>query len=121
MNYPAGKKLRLARRKDIDNVFRGGKRAAGGCMTLVASRNELSYSRGGVAVSTAHGGAVHRNRIKRTCREAFRLTRPLLPTGWDFMILPRKGVDPELFALCESLLKLARKLANGLAGTAEDP
>ena len=67
----------------------------------------------GVAVSRIHGKAVRRNRIKRLCREAARLIRPELPAGWDFMIVPRAGIELDLRGLQDSLRFLARRLAGG--------
>ncbi|MFA6134158.1 MAG: ribonuclease P protein component [Phycisphaerae bacterium] len=110
MRYPAGKNLRLTRRNDLDRVFKKGRRAVNACMTLLAVPNGLDYARVAVVVSKGHGGAVRRNRIKRLCREAFRLLRPELPTTWDFVIMPRKNVEITLAGLQQSLRMLAAKV-----------
>ena len=81
-------------------------------LTVFAVATGLDRPRCGVGVSKRHGGAVRRNRIRRLCREAFRLSRAELPVGWDYMIIPRAGDEPPLAALRSSVVALARRLAD---------
>ncbi len=106
----ADRRFRLTRAGEIDRVFAAGRRATDAAMTLLAAPNALERSRAAVAVGRRHGSAVRRNRAKRLCREAFRLTRPELPVGWDYVILPRPGRAACLASLRESLRSLARRI-----------
>jgi len=110
MGLNAGKNLRLRKRLDIERMFEQGVRARDGRMTLAGRPNGLPHSRVGTGVSKRHGGAVRRNRIKRLCREAFRLSRGELPVGWDYMIVPRVGAECTVAGLTASLVELAPRL-----------
>jgi ribonuclease P protein component len=113
MDQQANKRFRVTARRDIARLFQHGRRSADGVITLYAVPNESvdCISRVGVGVSRRHGSAVCRNRLKRLCREAFRLMRAELPQGWDFMIIPRIGRDHDLVQLQRSIRYLADRLA----------
>jgi len=113
MNQRFGKQFRISRRRDIRRVLRTGRRVRDGQVSLVAMANEdfSSARRFAVVVSRRHGPAVRRNRIKRLCREAFRLVRNRLPEGFDYIVIPAIGVMPELDELREIIVSLAAKAA----------
>lgn len=59
---------------------------------LVAARQEVSEpSRLGLVVTKKIGVAVVRNRIKRLCRECFRLAPEMLPKGIDLVVIAKTG------------------------------
>lgn len=107
---PAGRALRLHRRREIREVFRRGVRAGDGGLLLIALPREGNAVRGGVIVSRKHGPAVERNRLKRRCREALRLVRPELPEGYDLLLLPRPGLTCDLESLKQSVRELASRI-----------
>lgn len=47
----------------------------------------------GIVVTRKLGNAVVRNRIKRVCRECFRLWPDLLPDGVDLVVIGRQGAE----------------------------
>jgi ribonuclease P protein component len=104
-----GPEMRLRGGQEFSRLFTSGTKVRDDVMTLFVLRNERSGRRAGIAVAKRHGNAVRRNRLKRICREAFRLTAPDLPAGWDYMIVPRPGREPALARAMSSLRLLAEK------------
>ena len=103
------KSHRLLTKEQFDRVFDGKCSAADGRVIVYAAPNELAHPRLGLVVSKKVGNAVVRNRWKRLLREAFRLLQHELPTSHDYVVLPRKDVEPELDSLQRSLPQVARR------------
>lgn len=101
---------RVISARDFDHVMREGRRLGDASLSLRVVRNELDQARLGLVVGKRYGGAVARNRAKRIIREAFRLVRPRLPSGWDIAVQPKAGADIRLPTVVESLLRAAAKL-----------
>jgi ribonuclease P protein component len=105
---------RLNRQTDFDRVHASDVFAADEVLVMRGCANQLDYARIGISISRKAGGAVIRNRWKRLIREAFRLDRPTIPGGLDFVVRPRRGARPESRKVRVSLLRLSRQIARRL-------
>lgn len=113
--YRLGRSLRLKSRAEFERVFAARHNISDGHLVVYAAPNDLGRRRVGLAVGKRLGGAVVRNRYKRTLREAFRLTQHDLPDGFDYVLIPRKEQAPATHVYEQSLRHLAHKLAKRMA------
>jgi ribonuclease P protein component len=106
------RKFRLTRSTDFKRVRRDGRSNAHPLIVLIASENQLSITRVGVAAGKRVGNAVYRNRAKRLMRAAAREVLPNIKTGWDLIIIARKPIIqskmPQVRDALEQLLKRAQ-------------
>lgn len=101
---------RLRRPEDFKRVYDRKQRAGDHVLLLFAAPNELTHSRIGVSVGRKHGNSVVRHRIKRLVKEAFRISQHALPSGFDFVAVPRQGETPSLAEITRSLEQLAKRV-----------
>ena len=98
---PFGRERRIRRRADFLHVQAVGERATSHhFVMLVAARGadpevraRPSPSRLGIVATKKVGDATMRNRIKRVCRECFRLWPGFVPDGIDLVVIARSGAD----------------------------
>lgn len=94
------KRRRLSRSGEFDRVYRDGSSHATRHLVLYSFPREDDADdeiRLGVSVSRKVGGAVDRNRVKRTLRESFWDLAETLPRRHDFVLVAR----PEIGELIE--------------------
>ncbi len=104
--------LRLRTPDEFQAVFSKRSSAGNGWLVVYAARGGGETCRLGMVVSRRKtGGAVERNRWKRRLREAFRLNRQKLPTGFDLVVLPQTKTHPTFSDLEDALIQLAHRAA----------
>jgi ribonuclease P protein component len=108
------KQLRLLSRTDFRRVYEHRCAVNDGVLRLLGRLNELPHARIGLSVSRQCGNAVIRNRWKRLLREAFRLSREQMPSGLDFIAIPRAEEPPDLSDLTKSMINLSWRLSKRL-------
>src|SRR5687767_5238937 len=119
------KRRRLSRSGEFERVYREGRSHASRHLVVYAfprAEGDEADPRLGVSVGRKLGGAVERNRMKRSLREAFWANAGMLRDGHDFVIvarpaageLVREGGEPAIEEALRSVL-----IEAGLA--AEEP
>lgn len=85
---------RLLTARDFDRVFsKPTARVSSKYLLLLVKPNDMNSPRMGLVMSRKNvGNAVKRNRIKRLCRETFRLNAASLPSA-DLVLLARPGIS----------------------------
>lgn len=78
---------------EIRKLFQEGRRVACNGAKLFFSPNSLTYNRIAFTFPRKFGNAVQRNRAKRVGREAYRLAKHSLKTGYDMVLLVYPGTD----------------------------
>ncbi|WP_027364722.1 ribonuclease P protein component [Desulfotruncus alcoholivorax] len=87
------KKYLLKKNKEYRNVYNRGISLANRYAVIFALENRLDYSRFGFSVSKKIGKAVVRNKVRRRLKEVCRKCRNGLDSGYDYIIIARKGIE----------------------------
>ena len=108
--YYFRKDQRVVRRDEFTRALRQGSCAADGTLVLFAIATiDSQPPQLGVTIPKKTGNAVTRNRWKRLIRESFRTQQDQLPTGYQFIVRPKKGARPCWPQIQASIPKLAAK------------
>ena len=111
LNRRFGKHDRVITQADFDSVHQSKWFAADRTLVVKGAPNQQEVARLGLSISRKVGNAVVRNRWKRVIREAFRNQRSGLPTGWDFVVRPRKGAQVDYAEVAQSIQRLSQRIA----------
>ena len=103
--FPFLRENRITNTSEFNAMYSQGKGKTVGPLLIHRKKNELGRTRLGLSVPKKVGNAVQRNRVKRKCREAFRLTIQFLPTGTDILITVRPHATLEIEEYKELILK----------------
>ncbi|MCC7477696.1 ribonuclease P protein component [bacterium] len=87
----------LRGRWEFKRVLGGGQSRRSGVLKTLWQPNDLGSNRYGIAVTTACGKAVVRNRIRRWARELLRRWESQLDAGYDIVILVNRSDAGESF------------------------
>jgi len=123
------KRARLSRSTEFDRVYREGRSHANRYLVVYSFPRAMSGdiaelpARLGVSVGRKVGGAVQRNRVKRSLREAFWTVAGDLPAGRDVVLVARpaarelaeEGGSTTIEAALRDLLETAGLTGNGSA------
>ena len=99
---------RIRRRSEFLVVQRRGMKLQSAHLVLLmhARPARNGEARLGVVVTKKVGNAVVRNRLKRVCRELFRLARPILPANLDLVLIPKLSLASADFAALQQEWRL---------------
>lgn len=78
---------RIKNPKDFKTLFKEGNKTSVSGAKLFYKKNGTEINRVGFPLPRGYGNAVERNLSKRYSREAYRLLKTHLNTGYDFLLL----------------------------------
>jgi ribonuclease P protein component len=101
------KQDRILKRSEFLKISEIGRRCHSKLFILLYVERKQACTRLGVIVTKKVGGAVQRNRIKRLCREFFRLNRHRWSRPYDVVLIARRTAAQATNAEIRSSLEKA--------------
>ncbi|MCQ2613119.1 MAG: ribonuclease P protein component [Treponemataceae bacterium] len=99
---------RVKRSDEIQILFKKGQKVGVKGAKLFFMQNGKDFNRIAFALPRGYGNAVERNKAKRLSREAYRLFKTHLNTGYDMVFLVYPGND-SFPSRCEAFRQLCLK------------
>jgi ribonuclease P protein component len=90
--------LKLKNSAEFQSVYKRGARKDSRSFVVFMLANGLDHSRVGLTTPRKLGMAVSRNRIRRRLREILRAAWPLVPSGLDIVVNPRRSACERSFS-----------------------
>jgi len=110
-----GKERRVVKRSDFARAINDGGCAADQTLVVFAYPTGSDQPpRLGVTIPKRTGNAVMRNRWKRLIRESFRTQQHRFPSGYDFVVRPKKGAVTHWPRIRDGLPRLAERAVSRL-------
>lgn len=116
--FSFGREYRIRKKSEIDRVFARRCSVADDSIIIYGCENGLDRPRLAVSASRKLGKTVFRNRWKRLIREVFRLNKARIPAGIDYVVIPKRGVQPDFHVLFRDFPSLTKQLKRRLARSA---
>ena len=88
---------RIARKADFTDLIKNGKKFSTQDILFYSRKNDLPYTRFGVAAPKRLGSAPLRNRCKRRLRELFRTNKGAVTAGYDIIAVVARDVSRKDF------------------------
>lgn len=79
--------------REFKRLYYKGKFCAKGSIVVYCIKTRRKINRLGLTVGKSVGNAVKRNRAKRLMRESYRLSEPMLQSGYDIVMVARASID----------------------------
>ena len=127
MSFPLDKSHRIRRHSEYERVYSGGVKSPGRYLLAVMRPADAEGPlRVGMTVSRKVGCACVRNLVKRRIREAIRQELDPSLSGWELVLIARKGAgDAPFFKIALEVRRIAGKLtgikADGLGAGGSSP
>ena len=103
--------ISLKKNSDFSLVYKNGKSITNRLFVIIVRQSaEGSMNRVGISVSKKIGNSIVRHRLKRQIRECFRTHWNQWKSGYDIIVIARKGSNEQNYQdISSSLLQLMKK------------